>query len=518
MTYAAQNWLDRAIAWLSPGAALRRVQARTAYEIISRHQERYSYEGARSGRRTENWITNDTAANTEIGASLAQLRRRSRDLVRNNPYATGAIDEIVGYTVGTGIGARSSTSDPAVNARVDDAWKRWVDECDADGQLDFYGIQDLVARTVFESGECLVRRRQRLPKDGLLIPMQLQVLEPDFLDLSKTERLKSGWVIQGVEFDLIGQRVAYWLFSEHPGDVLTAGYGGSSQSHRVEARDIRHIYRKLRPGQVRGVPWLAPVVMKLRDIDEYEEAELVRKKVEACFVAFVTQSEPAADPSLGPSKTDSAGKRVETISPGLIEYLHAGEDVKFNEPKGSGAGYRDFMRGTQSTIARGIGLTYEQLTGDLSNVNYSSYRAGLLSFRNGIDGFRWKCIIPMFLQPVRRWFIDTAMLANLAPVGAYSTKWAPPKYGSVNPLQDAQATRALVRSGLQTWPDAVAEQGYDPDEQLDEIQKTFAEFDKRGFVLDCDPRRVSSTGVEQGSVTAEAAPNKAGASRSEAKE
>jgi lambda family phage portal protein len=487
------TWIDRAINWLSPQWGLQRSRARIASNIM------LSYEGARRDRRTSGWITTDSSANAEIGQALTKLRERSRDLVRNNSYAARAIDELVGHAIGTGIAAQAKTSNDnaALVKQIDDTWKIWVTECDADGQLDFYGLQRLAARSIVESGECLVILRPRFSSDGFYVPMQIQLLEPDYLDESKTEKTKTGKIIHGVEFDLIGRRIAYWLYPEHPGEVLIDYMKSMGASTRKDAQYILHIYRKDRQ-QVRGVPWLAPAIVSIRDLDEYCEAELVRKKIEACFASFVTQPEANEGPAIGETSTQNS-QVVETVEPGMIRYLKPGEDVKFGVPSGTGAGYRDFMRDVQTRIASGIGITYEQLTGDLSNVNYSSYRAGLLSFRNHIDAFRWLAFIPMFCNPIRRWFIDAAFAAGRIDAREYGTEWSPPSYGSVDPVKDIDAMLSRIRSGVQTWEQAVAEEGYDPQEQMAAIKRINQAWDNNGIVLDCDPRKRTKVG---GSITA----------------
>lgn len=502
------NWLDKAIAWVSPETGLRRMRARRAGELIH-----LAYEGARTDRRTGGWVTSGNSANAEIAVALSKLRERSRDLVRNNAYAARAAAEVVGNAVGTGITVQARSGEPAFDRAVNAAWSDWMEECDADGQLDFYGLQALVARTVFESGECLVRMRQRRPGDGLTIPLQVQVLEPDYLDQTKTQRTEMGYIIHGVEFDLEGRRTFYWLFGQHPGDVVQTGVrGGSSlQSIRVPASEVLHIYRKDRPGQVRGVPWLAPVVVTLRDLDEYEEAELVRKKIEACFAAFVTQPQGPDGPPIAPATPDPAtGKRVESFEPGMIEYLKPGEEISFASPSAS-AGYRDYVAAKQAQIATGLQLTYEQLTGDLSRVNYSSYRAGLLSFRNGIEGFRWLTFIPMFCTPVWERFLTVAYTAGAIPEpDAIRAEWTPPGFGSVDPYKDSVATLNRIRTGTLTLRQAIAEQGYDPDAQLDQIAEINRLLDERGIVLDCDPRHVTQSGAQQKESESEPAERAAG--------
>ncbi|MBI2818132.1 MAG: phage portal protein [Acidobacteria bacterium] len=488
------NWLDQAISWVSPERGLRRVRARRAAEIV-----RMAYEGARLDRRTRTWITTGNSANAEIGSALVRLRERSRDLIRNNPYAARAVDEIVGNAIGTGITAQARSDKDKLAKTIQSVWLDWIEECDADNQVDLYGIQDLVARTVFESGECLVRFRVRPEKDGLKVPLQLQVLEPDYLDESKTQETDTGYIIQGIEFDLVGRRTFYWLFKQHPGDVTRTSRKGNFLSERVPAEEVLHIYRKKRPGQVRGVPWLAPVIITLRDLDEYEEAELVRKKIEACFAAFVTQPEGVEGPPIAPTTTDSeTGHKVETFEPGMIEYLRPGEQITFANPASTAGAYREFVATKQATIATGLQLTYEQLTGDLSRVNYSSYRAGLMSFRSGIESFRWLTFVKMFCQPVWDRFLRIAALAGQIPEPeGMGCEWTPPGFGSVDPYKDAVATLTQIRTGQKTWEQAVAEQGFDPAEQLERIAAINQKWDAKEIVLDCDPRKVSKTGTAQ---------------------
>ncbi len=473
------NWLDKSIAWFSPQAGLRRVRARTAAQAL------LSYEGAKVGRRTDGWFTSGTSANAEIGPALARLRERSQDLVRNNPYAERAINELTAQAIGTGIMAQARTDSDELNRAIDAEWEQWSERCDADGLLDFNGIQDLVLRTMLESGEALVRFRKRSSDDGFRVPFQLQVIDPAFIDTSRNESTEQYTIVNGVEFDLIGRRTFYWLFSNHPGDNGIATQSVNNKSYRVPASEILHVYRKKRPGQVRGVPLFAPVMLAMRDLDEYQDAERVRKKIEACLTAFVTQPEGPDGVTLGGTSTDENGKRIEEFRPGMVMYGKAGEDVKFFAPTAAG-GYTEYVRQNERMIAIGVGLTYEQLTGDLSNVNYSSYKAGHLSFQNNIESLRWLCLLPAFLRPVRQRFIDQAFAAGVIPDAAfraYATEWTPPKFGTVDPLKDAEAAALDLQLGRMTWPQAVAEYGFDPEKQITDIARWKPRLDAAGVIF-----------------------------------
>lgn len=475
------TWLDQAISWLSPKAGLRRARARAAMNVL------LAYEGAKTGRRMGGWSTTSSSENAEVSVSLPKLRERSRALVRDNPYAARAISEIVGQAIGTGITAQTRSESLELNKQIDEAWQAWSEECDADEQLDFNGIEELVTREVLEAGEALIRFRVR-PLDGTYrVPLQLQVIEPECLDFGKTERTNYGFIIQGVEFDLLYQRIAYWFFPQHPGDVVSTSRLGFA-SQRIPASEIVHVYRKKRVPQVHGVPLLAPVLLTLRDLDEYQDAERVRKKIEACLAMFVGQEE-GADSTLG-AITDANGRKIETFEPGMIAYGRVGQEPTFFAPTGVG-GYGEYIRQNERMVATGVGVTYEQLTGDLSQVNYSSYRAGHMSFRRSIEALCWVCIIPMLLRPIRRRFIDAAFSAlfpaETIPATAYKTEWTPPAFGSVDPLKDAQAVELDLRVGRSTWPQVVAEYGYDPHRQLQEILEWKRELEKAGISFSKPP-------------------------------
>ena len=147
------------------------------------------------GRRSEGWITASSDANTEIATDLIRLRNRSRDLVRNNAYAAKAMFALAANLVGTGIIPRARSSHEQGAVQADRLWTRWSQQMDMDGSSDFSGIQTLVARTLVESGECLVRFLPRSANQSLAIPLQLQVLEPDHLDTSRDGAIsQGGWI------------------------------------------------------------------------------------------------------------------------------------------------------------------------------------------------------------------------------------------------------------------------------------------------------------------------------------
>jgi len=178
-----------------------------------------SFNSTGGGRATMGWDPGSDAINTLVAGGGDTLRRQSRDMARRNPWATNAIDTYVGNSIGSGIVPNPRHPDPAVRKLLQQAWLRWTDEADASGLTDFYGLESLACRGTIESGECIARLRARRLEDGLSVPLQIQLLEPEHLPLTKNEDLPNGRKIRwGIEFDPIGRRQAYHLYREHPGE------------------------------------------------------------------------------------------------------------------------------------------------------------------------------------------------------------------------------------------------------------------------------------------------------------
>lgn len=485
----AQNWLDRAVGALSPRTQLARVRARIATELVQRH-----YEAASTGRRTQNWNRNSGDANTVNGGrSLASLREVARDLVRNNPFAEAGVATIVDHTIGTGIMAKPY---PA-NERAAQRWKRWADTtaCDADGRENLAGLQKLVLRTVAESGEVLVRRRMRRLEDGLPIPLQLQVIEPDLLDTAKNipQLPNGGQIIQGVEFGPLGTRDAYWLYPSHPGSSMQFGGSIFPGSKRIPASEVLHVFKRKRPGQVRGVSWLAPVILRLKELDEYEDATLMKQKIAACL-AVVTSDVDGSAAALG-TGDDTNNPGVDTLEPGAVLNIPPGRSVDVVQPP-SVSEYGRFVTSNLRAIATGMHVTYEDLTGDFSEVNFSSARLARLKHWARVEDWRWQMLVPQFCDPVWAWAMEALQLMGEIDQ-APAARWTPPPMPMIEPDKEGLAYQRNIRTGIQSWSESVRERGYDPDELIAEIKSDNDKLDKAGIVLDSDPRRMTQAGQYQ---------------------
>lgn len=456
--------LDRVVGHFAPAAGLRRIAARASLDRAMEASR--GFDGAsRRGGRGAGRQPGSGSANAELVPALATLRNRSRELVRNNGYMKHGLNVLVHNAIGTaGIVPKFKSK------KARKLWKQFCRECDAAGLLNLAGIQAQMARAMWESGEVLLRFRYRRPTDGLAVPLQLQVLEADHLDTSKMGPVDGGFCVAGVQFDLIGRRTGYWLFDQHPGEVATVPKNWVSRF--VPAGDVIHLFRAIdRPGQVRGLPHFAVSILRTRDLHEYQEAELVRKKIEACFAAFVKIEGDgfAGGVGAGGIKQQGPGPRLEGIQPGSINYLRTGEEVQFSSPAAS-EGYEEHIRAELRAIAAGADLTYEQLTGDYSQVNFTSGRMGKIEFKAMVEQFQWLIFIPMVMERIAARFCDIAAIAGELPAGTAPDEWTAPRIPLLDPLREAEGYAVMVENKFMSRHEVVRELGYDPPSVDEEIE------------------------------------------------
>lgn len=487
---AKTNFLDRAIGWVAPAAGARRIRQRAAIEIMTR-----GYDGAARDRLKYGWRTAPTSADNEIGVAGSLLRDRMRDLVRNDPYAANALWVLVTHAVGAGIVPRSK------DKKLNELFERWSKQCDADGHLNFHGIVSLAATEMLEAGTGIIRRRRRRAADGLEVPLQLQVIEIDHLDPAKHGEIGNGRrASYGVEYDALGKTTAYWLFPQHPGNAQ-AYSSTSMQSVAVPAEDIAFGFVKQRAGQSQGVPWGHAAINKLHGLQTYEDAELVRKKLEACMVGVVTGGDDdalgiAVDAEQIPGVYNTDGDIVEKFEPGMLYHAKGGKDIKFTQPAAT-ANYDAYKTSMLHTIAAGFKVPHALLTGRLDKVNYSSSKVGLETYKRTIDDLQWKVIIPMICQPLWDWFCEAAFFAGKIRTRTVPVEWSPPRFPSADEAKDVAARVAAMRSGLLNPMTAISETGYTPEEVIQGYVDWHKMLDEKGLIFDSDPRRMSQAGQTQ---------------------
>ncbi len=456
-------------------------------------------EGAMSQRRLRGWLPPLENINSLVASGGPRLLARSRELVVTNGYAANACEAFASNLVGDGIKPSSLIEDPALRDRVQRLWLAWTDEADADGLTDFYGLQAMVAREMFVAGECFVRLRPRQAEDGLLVPLQLQLLQSEMLPFDATQTAPNGNRIRcGIEFDAIGRRQAYHFRRRHPGDSTDQGMA-TTETVRVPAEDVLHIYRPIDAGQIRGLPHVAPAMVRLFLLDQYDDAELDRKKTAAMFAGFITKTAPEEQLMGEIEATDDSGATV-SLEPGTLQVLLPGEDVKFSSPADVGGGYEAFQYRTLLSVSASLGLPYHLVTGDVRQANYSSLRAELVEFRRRVEQLQHGVIAHQLCRPVWARWLETAVLAGAlelpdfarSPARYCPVNWIPPRWDWVDPLKDIQAQVLAMEAGIISRRKVVEATGYD----IEEIDRENAADARRAAELGLHYR--TSPGETQG--------------------
>lgn len=461
-----------------------------------------SYEGAGSGRRSSAWKAPDSGPTSASLGGLQALRNRSRAAVRNDPYGFSAIDRLVSNTIGTGITPKPKHKDASIREAMQELWDDWVDDSDADGLTDFYGLQALICRAVYESGECFVRFRYLKPDSNMVVPFQIQALEAEFVPHDKNESGGEKTIKAGIEFDKDGRRTAYWMYTSHPTDG-----GGIKKLVRVPAEEVLHIFEPLRPGQLRGVPVLAPILARLKSLDDFDDAVLFRQEVANLFAGFIRKpapEDPEIDPVTGQAVVADADGFTPMVGlePGTMQELLPGEEVDFTDPPDAGNTYPDFMRQQLLAAAVGAGLPFELLTGDLREVNDRVIRVVLNEFRRRIEQRQFGVFVHQLCRPVRNKWLDVAVLSAAIALPDYAsnrrpylrTRWVPQGWAYLHPVQDVQSKRMEVRSGFTSRSEVALRSGYDAELIDAETKADNDRADRLGLSYDTDARNRDNAG------------------------
>lgn len=456
------NWLDRVILAVNP------IRGRVRIQNRMRAQHMMNFDAASRGRRTYGFKAPATSADAAIFGQSARLRNISRDFLRNHPLAVRAREVVVANVVGAGIQFSVRHDDKDVRARIEEVLKAHLltPAIDAHGEYDLHEMQEVILSSVFSDGEVLARRRMRSGAyaRGLRLPFQIELLEADFLD-STVQSWGENEVIDGVEYGPTGSIEAYHLYDQHPGAVTTRR---KLTSRRVRWQDVIHVRRIERAGQLRGVPWLAPVLMTMGELRDYQESQILKQKM-AAMLAGVIEWE---DGIQRPSGYESTG--LEKLEPGAIADAPEGASVKWTDPP-KVEGYPEFMATGIRTMAVGLGLSYEALSGDMSGVNFSSARMGRMEMDRNVARWQKHLMINQFCAGVARWVGEAWPMQAVEAQTRFALEWTPPRRVLIDPNREVEAVIRQIEARLTSRQRAQRELGNDPDTIRQEIAEDITE-------------------------------------------
>lgn len=471
--------LDRAIAHLSPTWGLKRMQARGMMAIASGG----SYTGAGYHERMSYWQPGIGDSDADTLISMRELRARSRDLTRNSPIAGGAIETQVTNVVGSGLRLISRIDAPALGMDPETA-DEWQDEverefalwasseyADAYGQQNWSELQDLAFRSHLESGDTFVVLT-KINRPDWPYALALQIIEADRIS-------NPGWIADtdqmtaGIELDSNHAPIAVHISNRHPGryiaptDFKWTRVPVRGQSGR---RNVLHLMRKLRPGQTRGVPCLAPIIEPLKQLTRYSMAEVDAAVNSAVFALFVKMDPETFtdtfDDSAQQNYIESAKRWDGTIKSGAAINLLPGEEVSSPSMGRPNPNFDPFVGAVMRQIGIGLNIPYEVLTKHFSS-SYSAARAALLDAWKTFK-IRRSWLADKLCQPVyEEWLADAVASGRISAPGFFSdpsirkawcgAQWTGDGPGAIDPLKEVQAAQARVDMGLTTLPEEISQ-------------------------------------------------------------
>lgn len=382
-------------------------------------------------------------------AARGASKARANAVYINTPQGNRIVEALAAALAGKGWHARPGHPDPARRKALAEGFEEVVRQ-----------ILLPMVRAIVRDGEAFVQLH--LTRDGELRP---KLIPSDQVDPNLTRDLGNGTrIVAGIEFDADDRPTAYHVLREAPGSPF-ALFG---EAVRVPAVDMLHIFDPLFPGQVRGITWLAPVLLRLRDRDEAADALLMQLKVASMMTGFIRD----VDGNMAGMDGETTGGAVNvSLEPGAMRILPQGADVTFSNPGAGLAQAVEFLQAQDREIATGVGLTFEMLTGDLGEANYSSARVGLLDFRRRAEMLQRNLIEAGFLRPLWRRWIEVQSLAGSIPANALAdhlaVRFVPPGWAWVDPKNEVEADVAAINAGLKSREEVVAGRGRDI-EELDE--------------------------------------------------
>jgi lambda family phage portal protein len=411
---------------------------------------RRSYAAAQPHRLLNDWSGTAQSADKSTRYQAKQLRFRARELRENSPivarYAHLVRDNVIGpdgITLQAAVPSTRGVNKPYTD-RVEAAWYAWAERCTADGRT-LTAVCAQLAESWKIEGEALL---EVIPSAQAPCGLWLKALDADVLDdkLNMDRTPGGGSIVQGVEFDARGRRISYHVLTRHPSDGVVAQY-------RVLPADrLLVLSHRTRPEQTRGITALAPVMIHMQHLDKTDEAIVVLNRITASKMGTLTPDD-TADTLEG---SDGQPPQIEQ-APGEWWVLPRGYKADMLDPGQPTQEYDVFARHMLRKIAAGLHVAYASLTGDLSDVNFSSTRAGILVERDA-----WRMAQSEFvsgiMRPVFRWWLDTADLSGALaiPAGqsadsiAASSTWHPRRWSWVDPLKDANTIEKMLELGLTT--------------------------------------------------------------------
>lgn len=464
----AESLMDKVVSYLDPERGLSRLRARAMLAVAGQ------WLGGRSDRRaTKNWKPTSGSADQDTLWDLPTMRDRSRDMIRNNPLALGAVNTTVTSTIGTGL-SLSCTPD-AKKLKWDDektqdwaalvesefnAWARDPRACDAAKTLDFFRLQALAFRACLADGD-IFAMLPMVKAVRQVYETRVSLVEADRVCNNK-RAMDTDLLAGGVEKDTYGAPINYHILRKHPGGYQVAAMEWDivpAFGQKTGRRNVVHLFEPRRVNQSRGFPYLAPVIEPLKQLGDYTQAELTAAVVSGMFTVFV-KTEEGNGLDLGTASATETGTAAGDdikLGAGAIVDLADGEEIQTADPKRPNVAFDPFVQAILRQIGVALELPFELLIKHFTS-SYSAARAALLEAWRFFKGRR-AFMAAAFCQPIyEAWFEEAVATGRIPAPGFFAdpamraaylgSEWVGDAPGQIDPAKEVDAAKARIDADL----------------------------------------------------------------------
>ena len=460
-----QNFIDKIVGFINPRAGTERNKWRMQYEM-----QRGNYDASDSGRLQERWNIQNFSAEITDRYERDTVRARARDLERNSDVMNSIIRAFRRNVIGSSLQVRVTTGDPELDETLEKYWKYWCRgrNCDVTGTQSFSQIVRMcIERKIVDGGVLVVKR---YTNQGIL-PFQLQILEVDELDTTQIRPKKSeNKVVGGIEYNPFNRPEGYWI-RQYSIDGYT-----QMDSVYIPAKDVAFYYSKKRPSQIREMSDVAPILTRVKDMNEFMSAVTIKEKIAACLAVFIKKANPSGVGRSGRQGNGEVSYAEKRIVPGMIMEMNMGDEAQMLNPAGQGSDATSFIKTQQRMISASAGLSYEGTSRDMSETNYASARQAMIEDDLTYEEEK-ETLIEAFLNEVYETFVISCWLKGIiSPKNFWTEKevylsheWVIKPKRWIDPYKEANANKIALQTGQKTFQQICAENGRDWKKVIDEM-------------------------------------------------
>lgn len=456
-----------------------------ARKYLHEHSICRMYEAARNNGANSRFRPQQSSGAQEIHTSWQSVTNKIRALDRDNSHVAGMRRRFVASLVGEGAWPRPKILknnaenkydyEAEINNQILERWELWAKDACANGDS-VYQLQRIAASHFFIDGGLLIRR---VIVDGKL---RLEPIEFDNLDRNKDCDDGRIRIVDGKELDEFNRVVAYWIKPRHPAELDT-------ESRRISAEDVIDLFDRERASSVSGISRLACSTMNFYNIGMYRADTMKLARVGTGFGVFVETDFPDEYFQNG-APTDQEDNVYDYIIPGGIHYLRPGEKIAQVNPENPGTNYAPFLKAELQSASVGAGMSYESVSNDGSNTNFSGSRQMLL-FERAMIRYTFAIFEERFYSKMYEWFIEHEVYFNGLRMPDYENKkahylrasWSRPKTEWVDPLKDANAAMTEINMGANTLTEFCENAGRDIEEVVATRKYEKELFEKAGLIV-----------------------------------